>query len=69
MIEMVLTMLHYSIALEVVFNENGRYDWDDRVSLEKKLFSVLLNESNVRGNKLVELPLGIFDALTELKKL
>ena len=26
MIEMVLTMLHYSIALEVVFNENGRYD-------------------------------------------
>ena len=34
-----------------------------------KLFSVLLNVSNVRGNKLVELPLGIFDALTELKKL
>ena len=26
MIEMVLTMLHYSVALEVVFNENGRYD-------------------------------------------
>ena len=34
-----------------------------------KLFSVLLNESNVRGNKLVELSLGIFDALIELKKL
>ena len=33
------------------------------------IFSVLLNESHVRGNKLVELSLGIFDALAELKKL
>ena len=39
------------------------------LSFNMKLFSVLLNESNVRGNKLVELSLGIFDALAELKKL
>ena len=32
-------------------------------------FLVLLNVSNVRGNKLVKLPLGILDALNRLKKL
>ena len=34
-----------------------------------KLFFVLLNVRNVRGNKLVKLPLGILDALNRLKKL
>ena len=37
MIEVVLTMLHFSIAWGSLFNENVRYDWDDWVRLGKKL--------------------------------
>ena len=37
MIEIVLTMLHFSIAWGSLLNENVRYDWDDWVRLGKKL--------------------------------
>ena len=36
MIEMLLKMLYFSVAWEIVLNDNGRYDWDDRVSLDKR---------------------------------